>query len=460
MSTNDNSDNAKSKIEQIRLDLEKKLAALEKAKKQTTDSDSNEISDSSDTIDIDKEVKDAEKISEETTDTDDKSFVEQISNIEQSNIIENNDVLEDDTLFEISDEIENVEEENEVIIEEKNKEEKETIVAPPISSIKDKINFNEIESNESDLSEEVVEVSDEPLDEESKKLKLNFLIYGLLATLLLIVGYFAMDYMKGKNNLDSEKTQKILSEYENRRYQDSIRLLDAEKRLSEFESQKYIDSIANADRIQLKNNYTNTSSSKKDKPANKWSRDNAKPKASKWSKDNETNTTTATPVVDNSNVNDATITSLPDNDATINAETPTEVAKTDEASVEKKKEQKKTETLTTIEKAPIYPGCAGAGNEIAKKRCMISKINKFVNKNFNSYIAQDIGLKPGTQKINVKFIIDKNGYVNVSRVRASHPALKKEAIRVVNKLPKMIPGKSKGKAQNVNYFLPIVFNIE
>lgn len=456
MSTNDNSDKAKSKIEQIRLDLEKKLAALERAKQQTTNSNSDEISSSNEIIE--NETKDVAKTNEETTDSTTKSFVEQISNIEKSSVIQNQDAIEEDTLFEISDEIEDVEEEvKAVAIEEEIKEEKEVVVVPPIPPTKEDIDFNKIESNEPDQKGEIVGVSYEPLEEEPKKSKLNFLIYGLLAILLLVVGYYAMDYMKGKNNLDSEKTKKILSEYENRRYQDSIRLLDAEKRLSEFQ-----DSIANADRIELTTNASNTSA-KQDKSESKWSRDNTKPTkpaTSKWSRDNAANTTTAKTTTSTPSDNDNS-----NNNTATNTETPTEVAKTDK-NTEKEKDKvpekvaKKVETLTTIEKAPIYPGCAGAGSEIAKKRCMITKINKFVKKNFNSYVAEDLGLKSGTQKINVKFIIDKNGYVNVSRVRASHPALKKEAIRVVNKLPKMIPGKSKGKAQNVNYFLPIVFNID
>ena len=43
------------------------------------------------------------------------------------------------------------------------------------------------------------------------------------------------------------------------------------------------------------------------------------------------------------------------------------------------------------------------------------------------------------------------------RARAPHPNLKKEAIRVVNMIPKMKPGMQLGKAVIVPYSLPIIF---
>jgi protein TonB len=38
--------------------------------------------------------------------------------------------------------------------------------------------------------------------------------------------------------------------------------------------------------------------------------------------------------------------------------------------------------------------------------------------------------------------------------------LEKEAIKVVSSLPKMIPGKQRGKAVGVLYSLPILFQVE
>ena len=46
------------------------------------------------------------------------------------------------------------------------------------------------------------------------------------------------------------------------------------------------------------------------------------------------------------------------------------------------------------------------------------------------------------------------------RVRAPHPQLKDEAIRIINLLPKMEPGKVNGKAVSVSYLLPIIFKVQ
>lgn len=111
-----------------------------------------------------------------------------------------------------------------------------------------------------------------------------------------------------------------------------------------------------------------------------------------------------------------------------------------------------------IENVPIFPGCE-KGNNDAKRKCMSDKINKFVQKKFNTDLAGDLGLT-GRQRINVIFKIDKNGNVTGVRARAPHPRLEKEAARVINLLPKMKPGKQRGKAVNVPYSLPIIFQVQ
>ena len=115
--------------------------------------------------------------------------------------------------------------------------------------------------------------------------------------------------------------------------------------------------------------------------------------------------------------------------------------------------------FAVIENVPIYPGCESAGNNNAKKACMSEKISKFVNKKFNRDLAGDLGLE-GRQRISVQFKIDKNGNVVGVRARAPHPRLEQEAVKVVSALPKMIPGKQRGKAVGVLYALPIVFQVE
>jgi len=115
--------------------------------------------------------------------------------------------------------------------------------------------------------------------------------------------------------------------------------------------------------------------------------------------------------------------------------------------------------FAVIENVPIYPGCEKKKNNAEKKKCMSEKIQKFVQKKFNTDLAGDLGLE-GRQRISVQFKIDKNGNVVNVRARAPHPKLQQEAISVVKSLPKMIPGKQRGKAVGVLYSLPILFQVE
>lgn len=114
--------------------------------------------------------------------------------------------------------------------------------------------------------------------------------------------------------------------------------------------------------------------------------------------------------------------------------------------------------FAVIENVPIFPGCEG-GNNDAKRDCMSKKISDFVNKKFNTELASELGLS-GRQRINVIFKIDKTGAITGIRARAPHPGLEKEAERVIGMLPKMQPGKQRGKPVNVPYSLPIVFQVQ
>lgn len=114
--------------------------------------------------------------------------------------------------------------------------------------------------------------------------------------------------------------------------------------------------------------------------------------------------------------------------------------------------------FAVIENVPVFPGCEGKSGNEAKKQCMSDKITQFVNKNFNTELAGDLGLS-GRQRINVVFKIDKTGNIVGVQARAPHPGLEKEAQRVIGRLPKMEPGKQRGKAVTVQYALPIIFQV-
>ena len=135
----------------------------------------------------------------------------------------------------------------------------------------------------------------------------------------------------------------------------------------------------------------------------------------------------------------------------------TEIVEVEEVEVEEVEEDIDV-PFSVIENVPVFPGCE-KGNNAAKRACMSKKITQFVGKKFNTDLAGDLGLS-GRQRINVIFKIDKTGSVVGIRARAPHPGLEKEAKRVIGLLPKMKPGRQRGKPVNVPYSLPIMFQVQ
>ncbi|WP_084203439.1 M56 family metallopeptidase [Psychroserpens damuponensis] len=115
--------------------------------------------------------------------------------------------------------------------------------------------------------------------------------------------------------------------------------------------------------------------------------------------------------------------------------------------------------FSIIEETPTFASCDDLETNEERKKCMSDNISKHVAKNFNTKLADSLGLV-GRQRINVIFKISKEGHVVGIKARASHPALEDEAERVVKNLPQMIPGKQKGKVVTVPYNLPIVFQVK
>ena len=58
--------------------------------------------------------------------------------------------------------------------------------------------------------------------------------------------------------------------------------------------------------------------------------------------------------------------------------------------------------FAVIENVPVYPGCEKKRSNAEKKKCMSEKVQKFVQKKFNTELAGDLGLE-GRQRIAVQF---------------------------------------------------------
>ena len=112
-----------------------------------------------------------------------------------------------------------------------------------------------------------------------------------------------------------------------------------------------------------------------------------------------------------------------------------------------------------IQEAPLFPGCEKEKGALKRKNCMSKKIDKWVQRKFNTDLGQELGLS-GIQKIFVQFKIDKTGKVVDIKARAPHPRLQKEAQRVIAGLPQMKPAKQRNRAVGVIYTKPITFRID
>ncbi|MDO5972435.1 energy transducer TonB [Flavivirga aquimarina] len=111
-----------------------------------------------------------------------------------------------------------------------------------------------------------------------------------------------------------------------------------------------------------------------------------------------------------------------------------------------------------VQVVPVYPGCEKKKTNEDRRKCMSEKINKLIQRKFDTDLGSKYGLS-GKQVIHTVFKIDKTGKVAGIRIRASHPVLEKEAKRVINIIPEMTPAKQQNKNIGVMYTLPIVFQM-
>ena len=113
--------------------------------------------------------------------------------------------------------------------------------------------------------------------------------------------------------------------------------------------------------------------------------------------------------------------------------------------------------FAVIEDVPIYPGCERVAKS-KRRDCFQEQINKHIRKNFRyPEIAQEMGIQG---RVYVNFVIDKDGTITSIRMRGPDKNLEKEAQRIIAKLPRMTPGKQRGRAVRVPFSIPITFRLQ
>jgi protein TonB len=109
-------------------------------------------------------------------------------------------------------------------------------------------------------------------------------------------------------------------------------------------------------------------------------------------------------------------------------------------------EEKKPEIFSHVEVPPSFPG----GDK---------ELMKWLTENINyPVIAAEQGIQG---RVILRFVVGPDGTVgNVEVQRSLDPSCDKEAVRVVKKMPKWIPGKQNGNAVYVYYTLPVLFKLQ
>ena len=130
-------------------------------------------------------------------------------------------------------------------------------------------------------------------------------------------------------------------------------------------------------------------------------------------------------------------------DTEANENTFIEISPIIERAVEKEEESK---VFQFVEDMPEFPGGAAA-------------LNKYLNNSITyPVIAQENGVQG---KVFVGFVVDRDGSItNAVVTRGVDPNLDKEALRVINSMPKWKPGMQQGKTVRVSYTVPINFQLQ
>lgn len=117
-------------------------------------------------------------------------------------------------------------------------------------------------------------------------------------------------------------------------------------------------------------------------------------------------------------------------------------------------------SFAIIENVPVYPGCNQKLENEKLKQCMSDKVSALIADNFDVNVAYRAHIPYGLIRINVAYIINKNGDIENIMARSAYNELEAEAIRVVKLIPRMKPGYQNGKPVAVPYSIPILINVE
>ncbi|MBP3750122.1 MAG: energy transducer TonB, partial [Prevotella sp.] len=112
---------------------------------------------------------------------------------------------------------------------------------------------------------------------------------------------------------------------------------------------------------------------------------------------------------------------------------------------EKPKEEE-TKVFDVVEQMPSFPGGMGA---------LMQYLSSHIK---YPVVAEENGIQG---RVICTFIVERDGSITDTRVaRSVDTSLDKEAVRVINSMPRWIPGKQNGSACRVKFTLPVTFKLQ
>ena len=111
--------------------------------------------------------------------------------------------------------------------------------------------------------------------------------------------------------------------------------------------------------------------------------------------------------------------------------------------------------FAVVDEVPIFPGCENAADKVA---CFTEKVNEHIRKHFNYPLeAQEAGIQG---RVSTVFTITEDGTIQNIRMRGPDATLEAEVKRIIERLPKMQPGKQDGRVVGVPFSIPITFKLK
>lgn len=115
------------------------------------------------------------------------------------------------------------------------------------------------------------------------------------------------------------------------------------------------------------------------------------------------------------------------------------------------------EIFTIVEDMPTWPTCADIKDKTEREQCHQKELLTYLGSIKYPEIAKDNDIEG---KVYIQYVINKEGKVqDVTVVRSADDILDEAAVKHLQNLPQLSPGKQRGKAVSVQFIVPINFQL-